>query len=235
MEFLRRYLDKRIADSLSAVFTQRARVTPPSGFSPASQFVDSSEWWQVVPFDGMPKLVKLRTLDAGEFPDVTLLECLRDKSAIPEFDAKVRFRNTLEYYCRHALVEPTFEFFEKEVWGKSGAVLEMQSALAELKKYAQTFELTDGQRDELQSLECSLGYCLPLDTMRAIAGVCEHLESVDTWRLSVDGLIVAYSLSQHYHNRASDNLNRTFLEHSRKNIDIAAAKLWHDKYGGKNR
>jgi hypothetical protein len=233
MGFTGRYIERKITEVLTKLFSERGKITPPAGFVAAAQLRGCTEEWVVVPFSGHPICVKLRVLGAGEFPEVSLLEIINKNTKLETWKDKVDFRNTLEYYARHALVEPSFTFFEEEVWGKQGAVKEMRARFAALKKEAETYELGEAETAELQELEQALGYCLPLDTMRAIACWCECIDSVDNKKITHDDLILAYSLSQHYHNRASDNLNGAFLEHSRKEIDILAAKLWHEKYGKK--
>jgi hypothetical protein len=233
MGFFGRYVEAKIQEALIRTFRERGKIAPPEGFCAAEQFRGCAEEWVIVPFGGAPALMKLRVLGAGEFPEVTLLEFINEGGKMDAFAAKVNFRNTLEHYCRHALVEPSFQFFEEEVWGGQSAVKEMRAKLAALKKRAEMYELAEAENKTLEELELSLGYCLPLDAMRAIAGWCECLDMTDTKRLTKEDLTVAYSLSRHYHNRASDNLRGSFLSHTRKEVDLAAAKAWHDKYGRK--
>jgi hypothetical protein len=232
--FIERYIQKLITAALVEVFSKRSKITPPDGFHAAEQFREAAEEWVVIPFGGRPAVVKLRVLGAGEFPEASLLSFVNERAETRSFSDKIKFRNMLEHYCRHALVEPDFEFFENEVWGEQGAVKRMRARLDKLKKHAETYELDQAQKGELDELELSLGYCLPLDAMRAVAGWCECLDMTDVGRLTPEDLIVAYSLSQHYHNRASDNLRGSFLSRARKEIDLTAATLWHDRYGKRN-
>jgi hypothetical protein len=228
-----KFLERKIEEVIAKVFNERGKITPPDGFAPAEQFRGCAEEWVAIPFGGSPVIVRLRVLGAGEFPDVSLLDFVNEKNVMRTFADKVSFRNSLEHYCRHALVNPDFEFFEMKVWGEQDAVKKMRAKLDNLKKRAEDYELSESERKELEGLELSLGYCLPLDAMRAIGAWCECLDMVDTKRLKPEDLIIAYSLSQHYHNRASDNLRGSFLSHTRKECDLAAAKLWHDKYDRK--
>jgi hypothetical protein len=83
--------------------------------------------------------------------------------------------------------------------------------------------------EELRPLQLAAGYFLPPNFMAAVAAWCECLDITNIKQIRPEELINAYELSRHYHNRASDNLHGVYLEHTRKEIDILAANLYHEK------
>jgi hypothetical protein len=91
----------------------------------------------------------------------------------------------------------------------------------------------ENMMDELRPLQLAAGYFLPPNFMAAVAAWCECLDAVNIKQLRPEELITAYEMSRHYHNRASDNIPGVFLEHTRKEIDILAANLYHEKKQGR--
>ena len=222
---------RHVEHILSTKFKAERSVLP-EGFHPAEQIRGAITHWLTLPFGNALITCKLRVLGAGEYPDVSLVERACEYKKEMSFENQARLLNVQEEYCKKALVCPTFDEFEKIVLGEDGKAQALRD------EYAKALALSEQEPDnqtrekmlaELRPLQLAAGYFLPPNFMAAIAAWCECLDVTNIKQLRPEELITAYEMSRHYHNRASDNLHGVYLEHTRKEIDILSANLYHEK------
>jgi hypothetical protein len=229
---LRRYIEKTVEKILSEKYKAEKAVLP-EGFHPADRIRGGVHHWLALPFGGTLVTCKLRTLGAGEFPAVSLVERAKKAREDNSYENRVWLLNTQEEYCRKALVVPSFAEFEEIVLGEDGAARktreEFRKAKAEAEAHADN-RTREAALAELRELEMAAGYFLPPDFMAAVAAWCECLEVTGIKLLKPEDLENAYIMSLHYHNRASDNIGGVYLEHTRREIDIAAAETYHARH-----
>lgn len=205
----------------------------PSGFHPAEKIRGLITQWIDVPWGPGVCTVKVRTLGAGEYPDVSLLDVYKDYQDEQSYATRRRMLNLQIEYCSKALVNPAYDELE-------GYVLE---AVPEIKAGREAYEVlnkrweiekNEDKRAELaeQLKPMTLAYsCLfPANFMASIAAWCECVDLVDIKKITEDKLIEAFSLSVINHNRPSDNIPGVFLERSRNEIDAQAYNFWHKKF-----
>jgi hypothetical protein len=225
---LKRFVRKAVEQILSEKYRAEKSVLP-EGFHPADRIRNGIHHWLVLPFGSALVTCKLRTLGAGEFPLVSLVERVTQTREVPSFDNRVFLLNLQEEYCRKALVCPTFDEFEKIVLGEDGSARRTREECAKARALANQHpdnRTREAALCEIEELELAAGYFLPPNFMMAVASWCECLDETGVKRITPDGLYTAYVLSLHYHNRASDNLPGAYLEHTRQEIDIAAAEVY---------
>jgi hypothetical protein len=219
---------KTVEQILSEKYKAEKSVLP-EGFHPADRIRNGIYHWLVLPFGSALVTCKLRTLGAGEFPLVSLVERVTQTREVPSFDNRAYLLNLQEEYCRKALVCPTFEEFEKIVLGEDGSVRRTRGECAKARELAnqhQDNRTREAALREIEELELAAGYFLPPNFMMAVASWCECLDVTGVKDITPNGLYTAYILSQRYHNRASDNLPGAYLEHVRCEIDEAALEVY---------
>jgi hypothetical protein len=203
----------------------------PEGFHPAEQIRGAVTQWLTLPFGNALITCKLRVLGAGEYPDVSLVERATEYKKEMSFENQARLLNVQEEYCRKALVCPAFEEFEQIVLGEDGKARAMREEYAKMKALADAEpdnRTRDKMLEELRPLQLSVGYFLPPNFMSAVAAWCECLDVTNIKQITPEKLIAAYKMSMHYHNRASDNLQGVYLEHTRNELDILAANTYYE-------
>jgi hypothetical protein len=228
----KRHIAKTVEKILSEKYAAEKAVLP-EGFHPADRIRGGIHHWLTLPFGGAFVTCKLRTLGAGEFPLVSLVERAKKVLEDASFENRARLLNVQEEYCRKALVVPSFAEFEQIVLGEDGAARKTREEFKKAKAAAEAHadnRAREAALAELRELELAAGYFLPPDFMAAVAAWCECLDATGIKRLKPDDLYNAYLMSLHYHNRASDNIEGAYLEHTRREIDIAAADIYHARH-----
>lgn len=219
-----RAVEKTVEKYLSRKM-EREKVILPDGFHPADQIRGAVNHWLTLPFGNSLITCKLRTLSAGEYPDVSLVDRADAVKKQPSFINRARLLDAQEEYCKKALVIPSFGEFEKLVLGEDKKVGEMREELGKARRLAEAHEdkrTREAALAELEPLRLAAGYFLPANFMIAVACWCECLDVTGIKEVTPEKLVEAYILSTHYHNRASDNITGCYTDHVRAEIDRLA-------------
>jgi hypothetical protein len=226
-----RAVEKAVEKYLSRKM-ERENIILPDGFHPADQIRGAVNHWLTLPFGNSLITCKLRTLSAGEYPDVSLVDRVDLVKKQPSFINRVKLLNAQEEYCRKALVIPTFEEFEKLVLGEDKRAGEMREELVKARRLAEAHEdkrTREAALAELEPLQLAAGYFLPANFLIAVACWCECLDVTGIKQVTPEKLVEAYILSTHYHNRASDNIQGCYTDHVRTEIDRLAIFYYNKK------
>jgi hypothetical protein len=224
MSSFSRTVEKAVEKYLSQKM-EREKIILPDGFHPADMIRGAVSCWLTLPFGNSLITCKIRTLSAGEYPDVSLVDRAELVKKQQTFKSRVDMLNAQEEYCRKALVIPTFEEFEKLVLGEDGKAREMRAEYEKARRLAEAHEdkrTREAALAELEPLQLATGYFLPANFMIAVACWCECLDVTGIKQVTPEKLVEAYILSTHYHNRASDNITGCYTDHVRAEIDRLA-------------
>jgi hypothetical protein len=232
-----RAVEKAVETYLSRKM-EREKSILPEGFHPASQIRGAASQWLSLPFGNALITCKLRTLSAGEYPDVSLVERAGEAKQRPSFVTRAKLLNLQEEYCKKALVIPSFEEFEALVLGEDKKAAEMRKELAKAQRLAEAHEdkrTRESAMAELEPLRLAAGYFLPPNFMSAVACWCECLDVTGIKRITPEKLVEAYILSAHFHNRASDNIQGCYTDRSRGEIDRLAIFYYNKRKEAKQK
>lgn len=228
-----------IAESMEQILSDKYRSDGgyvPNGFLPADKLRGLIVQWIVVPWGTGSCTVKVRTLGAGEYPDVALLDLYNKQKDNPCYENKAKLIDLQLEYCKKTLVNPTYEELEGYILDELPSVREGKEAF-ERAVAAMEHEPSDERKRELrrtlEPMALVYGCLFPANFIASIAAWCECLDLVDIKKLTPEKLIGAYNLAKINNNRSSDNIPGVFLEHTRNEIDAQAYRLWYEKFGRK--
>jgi hypothetical protein len=237
MSVFSRVIERAVEKYLSRKM-EREKIILPDGFYPANQIRGAVNHWLTLPFGNSLVTCKIRTLSAGEYPDVSLVERADLVKKQSSFKNRGDLLNAQEEYCRKALVIPAFEEFEKLVLGEDGKAREMRAEYEKARGLAEAHEdkrTREAALEDLRPLQLATGYFLPPNFMMAVACWCECLDVTGIKQVTPEKLVEAYILSTHYHNRASDNIQGCYTDHVRAEIDRLAIFYYHKQKENKQK
>jgi hypothetical protein len=221
------------------------RAVLPEGFQPIEKIRGAAFAWINLSWGNKIVKVKVRVIDAGERlaaegathagqPRVSVLAKARKTCETKSRADWIEYLNLLENYCKWALVNPTFNEIEQTVVGDNVTRKEARLGLEKLKalRDAEADNRTrEGMTAEIEELELAVGYFMPLEFMQGIVFFCEGLDVGRECSVTEEELLEAYTLSQIYGNRASDNIRGLFVDSHRLEMDVEAYNAWYRKYG----
>lgn len=226
-----RRVDKIINDRLKKLY-EKEQVLLPAGFYPADEVRKAHTQWVTLPWGSSAVTVQLRTLGAGEFPDVSLLDLTDKFKKAPTYNNRAKLINLQLEYCKKAMVSPTYKEAEEKILEDLPKVKEGKEAYEKLLKTVKLLENEEERREvqkELAEMSTVYGCLFPPNFISAVTAWVECLDLTDIKKLDEEKLIQAHALSLINKNRASDNLQGVFLERTRNEIDVVACNLYNER------
>lgn len=235
------YIRGKIDEILARQMEVR-RTDLPSGYHPASAIRNACRRAVSVPWQGVPVTVLLRTLGAGETPEVDLIKIGGEVKA-GDRQAKNDWINIASDVTRKALVSPSYDeileiYFAENPEIKEGHEsfrrLEREYTLlaAERKTKLENMGAVIGAKrwDEFCALSERYDCMLPPDFISSIAAWVFCADATDASAVTEEQLAEAYALARHYRRDPADYIPGVFIERTRREINVKALMAWEKKH-----
>ncbi|MDR1398657.1 MAG: hypothetical protein LBJ41_01865 [Treponema sp.] len=245
---LKAYIKKKVDQYLSELWTIRKSELP-SGFYPLEQFYNGARRVVTLPWGSEYRTLIIRTLGAGEAPDINTIIKISNKKDKTESDLDTII-NIGEDCAKKSFVNPTYEEIKKALTDADPVLKEGMKSFTRIEneikdlaaKNGVTFpvagrSLGNKRWEEFCSISRIYGCLLPINTINALLWWQVGSGVTDAESVTEDKLLEAYYLSQRFHGRPSDYIHGCFVEQTRLEIDIKAAELYvrHSKRETGNR
>ncbi|MDR2095720.1 MAG: hypothetical protein LBP76_09425 [Treponema sp.] len=239
---MRKTLESRIVQIIDARIEKIFAPDKPiagDGYFSAEQLRGVTAQWKVVPFGNYYIPVKLKTLHAGEMPLVTLRERSDELRKNPSIENHAWLLNTLEDYCKKALLVPSYDEAVAVICKETGRTPEEEKIKLDI-AFKQLEKMPDGpekaaKKNELELLALRVGMFLPFNFMQAIAFWCECLDISQIQSISPDALIEAYIQSKKYGKEPAEYIGGVFTTQNRRELNAEAERLFKIKYPDKKK
>ena len=236
----RRYIEDQI-DKILASRMEVRRSELPSGYHPAQAIRDACRRVVSVPWQGTPVTVVLRTLGAGETPDVDLLKIGGEIKA-GNGAARNDWINIASDVSKKALVNPTYEEIQDFCFEENPKIKEGYESFLRLEREFSL--LAEERKVRMENLGgiigskrwndfCALseryGCMMPDDFISSIAAWVFCVDATDIKTVTEEQLVEAYALAKHYAKEPADFVPGIFIERTRREINVRALTAWERK------
>jgi len=201
---------------------------PPIGYNPAEVIRGALFNWVQVPVNGTYIWCKLRCLNGAQAEvcgKVTLVELLKQKETVKDFDKLAEIRNIQENLCRAVLVYPSFNEIEKIIFDEDTVIQDKRDRLAELKK-VDLSSLPKEQKAELvadmEKEEMFISFLLPEDMFAFLTSWALCVDVSDIKKVNKDMLLEAGLLARAGHDNPVDHLSGVFTDRDPSDLNKAA-------------
>lgn len=226
-------ISKHVQKAIDARFTEKEKVSPPSGYNSLEVMRGGLYHWIAIPFNDIAVWCKLRTPRLTELESespVSLIEGNQEKKNIESVEELVAIRNMQEAHAKCVLVSPTFDEIYKMVTGEDAHFAEKKKELEEIKKISLE-GLSANEKDVIIKMiykaELSIAYVLPDDTMTFLSAWAVGTDVSEIKKVNDEKFLEAALLSRRYGGKATDYIKGVFTERDEPDMNKYAMIVEH--------